>query len=65
LAARPGSASRDRRLAVPGNSSAFEYETDNPVDRHAVAVIRADGRQFGYLSAELATEVYCLPPRHR
>lgn len=35
----------------------LENEDDNPVDPNAVAVLRQDGQQLGYLKAELAEEV--------
>jgi hypothetical protein len=46
-----------RRCRI-GEPLRFQCEPDNPVDPKAVAILRADGEQVGYLEARAAAELH-------
>ena len=55
----PDGTSRQRIIAgcYPCEVLRLQPEPENPVDKNAIAVLRASGKQIGYLDAELACEV--------
>jgi hypothetical protein len=55
----PDGTSRQRIIAgcYPCEVLRLQLEPENPVDKKAVAVLRASGKQIGYLDADLASEV--------